>query len=73
MKVLKYKGYFGNINQEQGIFWGKVLLLDNDVITYESEDYDGLVKEFKLAVEDYLLFCEEENKLPEKTIIEEVE
>lgn len=72
MQVLKYKDYFGSVNQEQGIFWGKVLLLDSDVVTYEADNYEELLKEFKLAVDDYLRFCEDEYKLPEKTFITEV-
>lgn len=76
MKVMRYKGFYGSINkcEEDDILWGKLILLDKDCICYEADvdDYEGLRKEFILAVDDYLSFCEETGKEPETTVVVEV-
>ena len=70
--ILRYKGYFGSINKEQDICWGKCLMI-SDVVIYEAESEEGLIKEFKLAVEDYLLTCEEVGKVADIVNIVDVD
>ncbi len=69
--ILRYKGYYGSVNQEQGIYWGKLLMI-SDPVTYEGETEEELIKEFPLAVDDYLRTCVEVGKIPEKPMIMDV-
>ena len=39
----------------------------NDLVTFESESAEEIEMEFHSAVDDYLAFCEEVGKEPEKT------
>lgn len=54
--ILKYKDYYGSVNKEQSIYWGKLLFI-NDSITYECETEKGLKEEYTLAVNNYLATC----------------
>ena len=55
-----HRGYYGSIEpQEDGTYYGKILNIGNDLVTYESDDVDGLTKEFVLAIEDYEKTCKE--------------
>jgi predicted HicB family RNase H-like nuclease len=67
MAYLKHKGYSGTIEPqiEANILYGKILFI-NDLITYESENLAGLQKEFELSIDDYINFCKEHNKEPNK-------
>lgn len=38
-----------------------------NLVTYEAQTTEGLKKEFELAVDDYLLHCQEVGKAPDKT------
>jgi hypothetical protein len=62
--ILRHKGNYGSVNQGQGIFWGKLLLIE-DSVTYEATDVESLKREFILAIEDYQRFCVEIDKKPE--------
>ena len=65
--ILEYKGYHTKIevDLEDGILYGKIEGI-RDLVNFESETLDDLEKEFHLAVDDYLSFCEEVGKTPEK-------
>lgn len=65
--TLKYKGYFGSveISSEDDLFFGNLLFIKG-LVTYEARTAKELRKEFKLAVDDYLIFCEKTNQKPEK-------
>ena len=67
--LLKYKGYFGTAeySTEDQCLWGKIQFI-NDVITYESDSAVKIQIEFELAVDDYIEFCVEVGKEPEKTM-----
>lgn len=64
---ISYKGYYGSINfdQENEIFYGKVEFI-RDLITYEASDAKDLIKSFREAIDDYLLDCDNLNKIPDK-------
>lgn len=62
-----YKGYRGSIEEstEDKCFYGKVLFI-TDLVMYESETLNGLEKEFKETVDEYLNDCLAAGKTPEK-------
>lgn len=64
---LEYKGYHTRIefDSEDMILHGKIEGI-NDLVTFESSDATKIVEEFHSAVDDYLVFCEEVGKDPEK-------
>ena len=65
--TMEYKGYIGSVefSEEDGIFFGKVMGI-RSLISYEGTDAKSLVEDFHGAVDDYLLLCEENGKIPEK-------
>lgn len=67
MSVLSYKDYHGcfEYDQEADIFHGQVMNL-TDIITFQGRSIDELKQALADSVEDYLEFCAEEGKTPEK-------
>ena len=67
MNTLRYKDYEGSmhVSIEGRCMHGKLLFVD-DVITYEGKNFDELEAAFHEAVDDYLVFCAEVGKEPEK-------
>lgn len=65
--LLKYKDYHGTIEPDldRKCLRGKVLYID-DLVTYEAESVSELEKEFQKSVDDYLAFCKEIGKKPQK-------
>lgn len=69
MNKFEYKGYYTIVgySAEDCVLYGKIEGI-SDLVSYESESLD--VKEvearFHEAVDDYLLFCKEENVEPDK-------
>ncbi len=68
MNILKYKDYHGAFayDAQADIFHGEVMHL-NDVITFQGRSIDELKAALADSVEDYLDFCAEEGKEPEKS------
>ena len=68
MSVITYKGYQGTFeyDPEADIFHGEVLNL-TDVITFRGRSIDELKTALADSVEDYLEFCAQEGKTPEKS------
>ena len=67
MIQFNYKGYIGMISDlEDGFLYGEVIGL-NDVITFSSKSPSKLEKEFQKSVDEYLAFCNEKGREPEKT------
>lgn len=66
--VIQYKGYFSNVkySQEDQILFGKIEGI-RDLVTFECENAGEVEQAFKDAVDDYLEFCEEEGKDPNKS------
>ncbi|MDR2869986.1 MAG: type II toxin-antitoxin system HicB family antitoxin [Deferribacteraceae bacterium] len=67
MNILTYKGYQGvfEYDQEADIFHGNVINL-TDVITFQGRSIDELKQALADSVEDYLDFCADQNKTPDK-------
>jgi len=57
-KDMTYKGFAGSINVslEDKCLHGRLLFID-DIITYEAESVEEIVKEFQLAVDQYIDHC----------------
>lgn len=64
---MKYKGYHGQVNydEEAKLFHGEVVGL-RDVITFQGTSVDELEKAFKDSIDEYLDFCKELGRSPEK-------
>lgn len=66
--ILQYGNYYGTVEfdlKERRIY-GRILGL-NDKISYEGTDLDSLERDFREAVNDYVNFCNEIGKEPEKS------
>jgi len=68
MNTLKYKGYIGSVaySEPDKVFFGKIEGIDG-LVNYEGESVQELTAAFKEAVDDYLIFCEENNVKPQKS------
>ena len=64
---MEYKGYFGCVeyDDEARVFHGEVIGL-RDVITFQGTSVEELEREFKLSVDEYYDFCNEEGREPER-------
>ena len=65
--VLKYKGYSAVVeySAEDKVFFGKIDGI-RDLVSFCSENAAEIEKEFQTAVNDYLLFCVEVGKEPDR-------
>lgn len=65
--ILEYKGYHTKIifDAETFTLRGKIEGI-NDLVNFESSNVEDIEKEFRDAVDDYLDFCEQVGKEPEK-------
>jgi predicted HicB family RNase H-like nuclease len=68
MDILTYKGYIGTVHfsSEDDVFYGKIEGI-RDLVSFEGQSVDELKKAFQEAVEDYLEFCKQIGKRPEKS------
>ncbi len=64
---MKYKGYIGEVryDDKDKIFWGKVVNISKDGISFEGRTPEELEKDFRGAVDDYIQFKKEEGESPE--------
>ena len=64
---MKYKGYQGQVtyDEEAKLFHGEVAGL-RDVVTFQGTSVDELERAFKDSVDEYLNFCKELGRAPEK-------
>lgn len=64
---MKYKGYHGQViyDEDAKLFHGEVVGL-RDVITFQGISVDELEQAFKDSVDEYLDFCKELGRAPEK-------
>lgn len=65
--TMEYKGYLGSVefSEEDALFYGKVLGI-RALISYEGSNAQELVADFHSAVDDYLEFCTQQGKAPER-------
>lgn len=64
---LHYKDYIGNVefSEEDAIFHGKVVGIKS-LISFEGDSVSAIIKDFHNAVDEYLDFCTQNGKKPEK-------
>ena len=67
--VLEYKGYHTRIEFDSysKVLHGKIEGI-NDLVTFESDSVSDIENEFHKAVDDYLVFCEEQLLYWEKRV-----
>jgi predicted HicB family RNase H-like nuclease len=65
--MMEYKGYVGMVefDDEADIFHGEIVNL-RDVITFQGRSVDELRQAFEESVDDYLAWCAERGKQPDK-------
>ena len=65
--LLHYKGYSAKpeYSVRDQVFYGKILGID-DLVDFYSENAKRIEAEFQQAVDDYLAFCAEIGKEPQK-------
>ena len=65
--MMKYKGYYGVVqyDDEAKIFHGEVVNT-RTVITFQGTTVDEIEQAFRDSVDDYLDWCKERGKEPEK-------
>lgn len=65
--IIEYKGYFAKVefSVRDQLLYGKIEGID-DLITFQCESAATIEREFQLAVDDYLIFCETVGKTPQK-------
>ena len=64
---LHYKNYDGSVelSGEDGVFHGKVIGI-KALISFEGDSVRAIINDFHKAVDEYLQFCTENGKEPEK-------
>jgi predicted HicB family RNase H-like nuclease len=63
--MLEYRGYFGTIEAEAGVFVGRVVGL-RDVITFEGSTFAEVEQAFRDSIDDYLAFCAQRGEPPDR-------
>ena len=65
--MMEYKGYWAAVifDDRAGIFHGSVVDT-RDMVTFVGKSVEELRREFKISVDDYLAFCSERGKEPDK-------
>lgn len=68
MNTLKYKGFVATVgySEKDNVFFGQIEGIES-LVNFESDNVAGLQQAFKDAVEDYLIFCQEEGIDPHKS------
>lgn len=66
--ILRYKGYYAKpeYDPDDQIIYGKILGID-DLVDFYAETAKDVEIEFHKAVDEYLEFCKEINKSPQKS------
>lgn len=66
--MYSYKGFIGKVkfDPDAKLLHGEVIGT-NDVITFQADNAKDIEKEFKESIDDYLEFCQNEGKEPEKS------
>lgn len=56
-KILKYKGYEGNVHYSENdkVYWGTILNIKG-LVTFEADNIVDLDRAFKEAVDEYIIF-----------------
>jgi predicted HicB family RNase H-like nuclease len=65
--TMEYKGYTGSVeySAEDRLLYGRLVGIRDRVI-FDGEDVSTLEQNFRSAVDEYLAFCKEEGRIPDK-------
>src|SRR6266481_8325655 len=63
--MLEYKGYFGTVEADDGVFAGRVSGL-RGVITFEGATFAEIEQAFRDSIDDYLAFCAARGEPPDR-------
>lgn len=65
--MMEYKGYVGHVifDDDADIFHGEIINT-RDVITFQGKTVEEIRQAFYESVDEYLEWCKERNKTPEK-------
>ena len=66
---MEYKGYLASISYDDvtDMLHGRIVNSgDYSIVTFTASDVEGLKREFKISIEDYLSWCEEDGVEPIK-------
>lgn len=65
--MMSYQGYLGSVHysDDDQVFFGKIEYIKS-LVNYEGTDVKSLQSAFHEAVDEYLIFCKEEGKEPER-------
>lgn len=65
-RLMQYKGYYGSIDPspEDACLYGKLEFIV-PLVSYEAETVPGLVAAFQAAVDDYLVTCAQQGRVPD--------
>ena len=65
--IMEYKDYLGSVDfsEEDEMFFGRVLGI-HSLISYEDDNAKGLISDFHNSVDEYLKWCEGEERKAEK-------
>lgn len=68
MNTLHYKGFLGSVefSEADGVFFGKIEGI-NALVNFEGQSVQELTQAFHEAVDDYIVFCEEEGIEPHRS------
>jgi predicted HicB family RNase H-like nuclease len=69
----EYKGYRGSVEYSDidKVYWGRVLGI-RDSITYDGETIGEAQALFEEFIDEYLLWCAEEGKVPERETLNKI-
>jgi predicted HicB family RNase H-like nuclease len=64
---MNYKGYIGSVefSEEDAVFHGKVVGIKS-LVSFEGDSVSSLTEDFHNAIDEYLAWCAETGKKPEK-------
>jgi predicted HicB family RNase H-like nuclease len=64
---MNYKGYYGSVefSEKDAVFHGKVAGIKS-LISFEGDSVSSLTEDFHNAIDEYLAWCAETDKVPEK-------
>lgn len=65
--MFSYKGYLGHakINEKSKMIFGEVVGIQ-DVLDFQGKTVDDAIQDFQDCIDDYLEYCEEIGKNPDK-------
>ena len=66
---MEYKGYIATIEYDDSVemLHGEVInAAPYPIVTFEAADVEGLKREFRVSIDDYLAWCEEDGVEPRR-------